>query len=249
MLDPAWNIVLLNQVAERMFGHSSPHACGQSLDLLLSPESRFQLERIAACRRADGEDGHAGATQVRLQLEGLRADGQTFALAGTLTLLCGSGERFLTLTVHESSDPGRWAHAATPIVRHQAVSSQHAIELEKRRVSRELYNDLGQHLSVLKLDMVWLEQHLPTDRQASVGRMADMQDLLDEIIVRTKDIASGLRPPLLDDFGLRPAIKWVAGIFQKRDFHCMRSQQRGQQRSPGRAGRFCHFPGSAGSPA
>jgi PAS domain S-box-containing protein len=216
LLDPAWNIVLLNQVAERMFGHSSPHACGRPLDLMLSQESRLQLERTVACNRADAEDAPAGAAQIRLQLEGLRADGQTFALAGTIAPLCGSGERFLALTVHESSDPGRSAHAASQVVRHRAVSSQHANELEKRRVSRELYDDLGQHLSVLKLDMVWLEQNLPTNSQASVGRMADMQDLLDEIIVRTKDIASGLRPPLLDDFGLLPAIKWVAGIFQKK---------------------------------
>ncbi len=43
-----------------------------------------------------------------------------------------------------------------------------------------------------------------------------MQHLLRNAILRTKDIASTLRPPLLDDFGLMPAIEWMAENFQKK---------------------------------
>ena len=43
-----------------------------------------------------------------------------------------------------------------------------------------------------------------------------MQTILDSIIVRTKSIASDLRPPLLDDFGLAPALKWACERFEKK---------------------------------
>jgi signal transduction histidine kinase len=94
--------------------------------------------------------------------------------------------------------------------------SQAVSEMEKRRVSRQLYDDLGQRLSVLKLDMDWLEKSLPDADKLCPSRVAQMQGLLDNIISRTKTIASSLRPPLLDDFGLLPAINWIAESFQKK---------------------------------
>ena len=100
--------------------------------------------------------------------------------------------------------------------RHLAVASQQGNEHEKRRLSKELYDDLAQGLSVLKLDLGWLEQNLAVDDLRVPERIVQMHVLLDKIILRTKSIAATLRPPLLDDFGLLPAVQWVTDNFQKR---------------------------------
>jgi signal transduction histidine kinase len=113
------------------------------------------------------------------------------------------------IATQNSSEP-------SAVVRKRAMSSQQASEIEKKRFSKELYDDLGQRLSVLKLDMDWLENNLSTADKLNLTRIAQMQGLLDNIIIRTKSIASSLRPPLLDDFGLIPAVNWIAEDFQKK---------------------------------
>jgi signal transduction histidine kinase len=96
------------------------------------------------------------------------------------------------------------------------VSSQQANEIEKRRFSKELYDDIGQRLSVLKLDLDWLENSLPSDDECLPARVAQMQGMLDKVITLTKSMASTLRPPLLDDFGLMPAVEWMTENFRKK---------------------------------
>ena len=82
--------------------------------------------------------------------------------------------------------------------------------------SKKLYDDIGQRLSVLKLDLDWLENSLPQSQEGLPARVAQMQGLLDNVITMTKSMASALRPPLLDDFGLLAAVEWMAENFQKR---------------------------------
>ena len=114
-------------------------------------------------------------------------------------------------------------------MRKLAVSSQQANEVEKRRFSRELYDDIGQRLSVLKLDLDWLEKNLPGTNEYMPARVAQMQDMLDKVIMLTKSMASTLRPPLLDDFGLMPAVEWMTENFQKRNGIACSMQSRGMK--------------------
>jgi signal transduction histidine kinase len=100
--------------------------------------------------------------------------------------------------------------------RRLAVASQQGDEHERRRLSKELYDELGQGLSVLKLDLGWVEKNLAGANPRAPERIAQMQLLLDKILFRTRSIAASLRPPMLDDFGLVPALQWVTDNFQKR---------------------------------
>ena len=100
--------------------------------------------------------------------------------------------------------------------RRLAVASQQGDEHERRRLSKALYDELGQGLSVLKLDLGWVEQNLDSANPLVPERIVQMQLLLDKILFRTRSIAASLRPPMLDDFGLLPALQWVTDNFQKR---------------------------------
>lgn len=216
VIDATRQIVLVNRKAERMFGYPARHLLDKSVDILLppriGPEQRRRMERLAAIRMS--------GRRTRLGLRGLHANGQEFAVNASISRISLRGEMYLAVTLHDTARHTAPERKPRPIrssdLRKLAVSSQQASEVEKRRFSKELYDDIGQRLSVLKLDLDWLEHSLPETEAGVPERVAQMQGMLDKVISLTKSMASTLRPPLLDDFGLMPALEWMADNFQKR---------------------------------
>jgi signal transduction histidine kinase/ligand-binding sensor domain-containing protein len=93
-------------------------------------------------------------------------------------------------------------------------------EEERTRLSREIHDELGQTMTGLKMDLSWLRRKLHESR-ASVThaiweRLEQMNLLLDETIQKVRAIATALRPGVLDDLGLVPAIEWLGRDFQER---------------------------------
>jgi signal transduction histidine kinase/ligand-binding sensor domain-containing protein len=79
-----------------------------------------------------------------------------------------------------------------------------AKEDERSRISRELHDELGQTLTAAKLN---LQMARPAVADAGgAGRLEDSITMMDGMIRQVRDIARGLRPPLLDEAGLVPAI-------------------------------------------
>jgi len=95
------------------------------------------------------------------------------------------------------------------LTRHQ----QTLREEEQKRIAREIHDELGQMLTGMKLDI-----HLMKKR-VGAGIPTDLEDLssqVDATISSVRRIASELRPSILDDFGLIPAIEWQAGEFESK---------------------------------
>lgn len=217
IVDSMRQIVLVNQKVERLFGYPARQLLEKPLEVLMpsrtSGEQRRRVDRLAATRM--------NGRRSKLELKGLRADGVQLSLDASISRVTVHGEMFLALVLHDTA-----AHYAANENRHRpvrpldlrrwAVSSQQANEVEKRRFSKKLYDDIGQRLSVLKLDLDWLENSLSSTDKALPARLAEMQGLLDNVITMTKSMASTLRPPLLDDFGLLAAVEWMAHNFQKK---------------------------------
>ncbi len=89
-------------------------------------------------------------------------------------------------------------------------------EDERTRISREVHDELGQALTALKMDIVWLLKRLDKDQESLLQKANSMLKLVDMNIQTVKRIASELRPGLLDDLGLTAAIEWQAEEFRKR---------------------------------
>ncbi len=204
-------IVLVNSTAGEIFGYSTAALLGLAIEALLPDRTRAsyiaQLARFAAMRVAGRR------LRIKLDLKGRRANGEEFYLGTSLSRLAVKGEVFLVVIVQELS-----SHQSHPSpsfrLRRLAGSSQQANESERRQFSRALYDDIGQRLSVMKLDLDWC-QHQPSESKLA-HRLQQVQLMLDDIISSTKSIASGLRPPLLDDLGLYAAVEWISGQFRKR---------------------------------
>ena len=89
-------------------------------------------------------------------------------------------------------------------------------EEEKSRVARELHDELAQPLIALKMDTIWVRDNVAAAPEAVAARLSDMVELLDRTVAATRRIAEDLRPPLLDDLGLVPAIEWLVSKFTQR---------------------------------
>jgi signal transduction histidine kinase len=89
-------------------------------------------------------------------------------------------------------------------------------EGEKSRIARELHDELAQALTALKMDTIWLRDNAPAQPDKAVAKLAEMVSMLDTTVAATRRIAADLRPLLLDDLGLAPAIEWLAHTFTQR---------------------------------
>lgn len=82
-----------------------------------------------------------------------------------------------------------------------------AQETERRHIARELHDEVGQLLTVVKLDLqTVLRQQLPQTLNVSVR---EGMESIDRVISRVRDLSLDLRPSMLDDFGLVPALRWL----------------------------------------
>jgi len=89
-------------------------------------------------------------------------------------------------------------------------------EEERTRIARQIHDDLGQALTALKIDISWLNNKLPDERDIIREKLKSMVALVDETVQTVRKVSEDLRPGILDDFGLSAAIEWQAEEFQKR---------------------------------
>ena len=91
-------------------------------------------------------------------------------------------------------------------------------EQEQARIAREVHDQLGQLLTGLKMDIGWLRKHAgeKNDAQMLAEKLNAMNSLMDEAIQTVRRVASDLRPPILDDYGLTDALEWKGVEFETR---------------------------------
>ncbi len=108
----------------------------------------------------------------------------------------------------------------------RALSSyqQKVREEERLNISREIHDQLGQDLTVLKMDLSMLNKHTIKNHenktQNNYSNITDelqkMSSYIDVIINKVRKISTELRPDILDKLGLTEAIAWHADEFEKR---------------------------------
>lgn len=106
-------------------------------------------------------------------------------------------------------------------LRNLATHLEKVRETERKEIAYEIHDDLGQALTAMKMDILWIAQKLPKSEKKLFERAMSMSSLIDETINKIRMISTQLRPSILDHFGIGAAIEWLAEDFQKRtDISC-----------------------------
>ncbi|MGB6012502.1 MAG: PAS domain S-box protein, partial [Desulfobacterales bacterium] len=87
-------------------------------------------------------------------------------------------------------------------------------EKERSAIARELHDELGQILTALNMDSVWLHEHLKETDAKAARRALTMCELIDKTIEEVRSLAIRLRPGILDDLGLVDALEWYTADFE-----------------------------------
>jgi signal transduction histidine kinase len=125
---------------------------------------------------------------------------------------------------HSRSQAIRLAHEMTRGLRDsteqlQAVSRRlvDVQESDRRQFSRELHDRVGQNLTALSISLDILKTHMAGNADTAVrSRLDDAAALLESTAGVIENVMSELRPPMLDDYGLLPALQWYANAFSGR---------------------------------
>ena len=99
-------------------------------------------------------------------------------------------------------------------LRHLAAHQQAVLEEERKRIARELHDQFGQSLTVLKLDLSWLKKQLSDHSSDKIEKIDTMSALIDETMNKLHAVTAELRPGVLDDFGLVAAVEWQLEEFR-----------------------------------
>ena len=202
-----------NRAACELLGYTEEELLARNFESITHPEdlerSRENVRQLAA-----GE-----IDEARLVKRYVRKDGSSLWGGLSISVIRGpAGEPLYYLAQIQD---------LTEVIRDQLALEQRGEQLrqlarrletvreeERTRISRRIHDELGQSLTAIKLDLAWLRG------QEESGAPPDPIDrvitLLDEAIDRVREIATELRPPVLDDLGLAGAIEWAVSEFRQR---------------------------------
>jgi len=217
-IDESQRIVLYNAAAEGVFGWPRAAVLGRPLDMLIP-------ERLRTSHRAHIENfGRAGVTSRRMGdprvLYGLRASGQEFPIEASISQHSEAGKRLFTVILRDVTERVRAEEAlrrSKEDLRELALASHTVREQEKSRVARELHDELAQALTALKMDVTWIREHVRAGDGPVAKKLSDIESMLDSTVAATRRISADLRPLMLDDLGLVPAVEWLVQKFTERN--------------------------------
>ena len=95
----------------------------------------------------------------------------------------------------------------------QLVATQ---EAERTKLSRELHDHVGQVLTALRMELGGIDRLRPGEDEQLGRAVGECRALVDSMVRTVRDLALGLRPSMLDDFGLQPALEWHVRDFTRR---------------------------------
>ncbi len=131
-------------------------------------------------------------------------------------IIAGASVFRISTLEKESAAHQRASELAEERLRHlsqQLVSSQ---EQERKSLSRELHDEIGQLLTALRMELGNLERSRATGGGETDPHLDQAKKLAESTLRTTRDIAMGLRPAMLDVLGLGPALEWQAREFSRR---------------------------------
>jgi signal transduction histidine kinase len=119
----------------------------------------------------------------------------------------GQWNEELELRVDEQTSALRQQQAQTQKLLQRTIKAQ---EDERARLSLELHDEIGQVLTAVELSLERLQKVLPGDNTLIHERLERSRALTERAVTDLRRMISALRPSVLDDLGLIPALNWMS---------------------------------------
>ncbi|MBI5471018.1 MAG: PAS domain S-box protein [Ignavibacteriae bacterium] len=152
------------------------------------------------------------------QTEHRRRDGSLYPVEVFLQMIQTGEENVFLAVINDITERKRVEDAvATSREQLRALTGhlQQVREEERKNIAREIHDELGQQLTVLMMDLVWLQKRLQSSYEQA-EKIASMINYMTSAVKTVRRIATQLRPGILDDLGLVAALDWQAKEFQRR---------------------------------
>lgn len=91
-----------------------------------------------------------------------------------------------------------------------------AQENERKRISRELHDEIGQALTAIKFNLDMIDKELPQADSVARDRLGEAKSLSSQTLIAMRQLSMDLRPTMLDDLGLIPTLRWYIQNFSNR---------------------------------
>jgi two-component system sensor histidine kinase UhpB len=200
------HVVQCNRTLERMTGFSKEEIIGRSVLDMFQRDFRDRVEVEEVWRQFQGT-GEVRDAELKL----LRRDGSAIDISVNVTAVRDDHGRILRCRsvwrdITERKRAERQLREQAERLQMLSRRLLDAQESERRAVARELHDEIGQVLTAVKLSLQAIAHRLQT--AAEVPELASSIEIVEHAIQLVRNRSMDLRPALLDDFGLVPAIRW-----------------------------------------
>jgi PAS domain S-box-containing protein len=202
----------VNRAAELLSGYAREEILGRNFSDFITPEHLGEVrEKLFRKLAKKGETAY--------EVEVLTKDGHKVPVEVSSRLIYENGKRVGVQGTARDITERKRAQEALQMFSRQLIEAQ---EEERRRIALELHDQIGQVLTVVKMNLTSVLRVCPAPEAARY--IKDNSDLVDEALRLVRDLSFDLRPLLLDDLGLVTALRWYVERYAERtgvgaDFH------------------------------
>ena len=198
------NYIRVNRAAEELSGYSRDEIVGHNFTEFISKDHvKFVQDRFCAKLGKKGETTY--------EVDVIAKDGRRVPVEVSSRAIYENGELVGIQGTARDITERKLAQDTLQMFSRQLIEAQ---EDERRRISRELHDQIGQILTAVKMNLHAVQEYCKNSEAGP--HVKDNIEAVDEALRLLRDLSVDLRPPVLDDLGLVTALRWYADRFARR---------------------------------